>query len=274
MGAFPKITTTYPLVEHIIKSLKDFALRDIKKIGKEDTVLASFILCSCFIEQVSGFRYVKTGHKPFTDFVKEYLPSHYNPNKLRDDLRNKLVHNYSLGNSYSLVREKRELHLTMLGGRQIINIENFIEELDTAFTLYENDLNTKEVVRNNAFKWYKKHKIIGMNNHDFLSFKDAEKMVIENSSIIGEFSKDPSWGFYLKNILIVPSGSQFETMGKIVKYAVGNNCSNKDALIGLSIYEENAFDVYILGTDKEEVKGSELSFIKMTDYLEWCKAIS
>ncbi|HEY4877241.1 MAG TPA: hypothetical protein VIH86_16810 [Puia sp.] len=190
MAAFPKKNN--PKIEYIIKSLKDFALRDIKKIGIEDNVLASFILCSCFIEQVSGFRYARVSHRTgkgmFEDFVKEYLPN-YDPKKLREDLRNKLVHNYSLGDSYSLVRNSKELHLTKLGTRQIINIENFIEELENAFALYENDLNTKEDVRNNALKWYETFHIIGMNNHDFFPYVEAEKIVKENSSVVGGFSK-------------------------------------------------------------------------------------
>ena len=41
----------------------------------------------------------------FEDFVSEYMPSTYVPKQLREDLRNKLVHNYSLGDTYSLVEK-------------------------------------------------------------------------------------------------------------------------------------------------------------------------
>ena len=49
------------IIERIIKSLKDYALGDIRKsielTGENNMHIGSFILCSCFIGQVSAFYY-------------------------------------------------------------------------------------------------------------------------------------------------------------------------------------------------------------------------
>jgi hypothetical protein len=87
------------IIEQIIHSFTKFNLRDIEEINKyeKDYIIAEFILCSCLIDQLSGFRYNNgVVSKRYKQFVKEYLTK-YNPNKLYYDLRNKLVHNYSVG---------------------------------------------------------------------------------------------------------------------------------------------------------------------------------
>ncbi len=164
------ITIQDKIIDEIIFSLKNFALRDIKVISDQDTVLATFILCSCFIEQLSGFRYGKTNHKThkkmFEDFVNEYLPQ-YDPKKLREDLRNKLVHNYSLGLSYSLVQRHSELHLkpTNQNGHYL-NLENFIGDIDAAFDKFSQDLTNKSEAKANALKWYDTYQIIGLSRQN------------------------------------------------------------------------------------------------------------
>ena len=100
-----KIMNEDEIIDQIEFSLRNYDLRDIKLISKQDTVIASFILCSCFIEHLCTFRYGMTkvlNWEEFRNFVNEYL-NKYDHNKLRNDLRNKLVHNYSLGESYVLV---------------------------------------------------------------------------------------------------------------------------------------------------------------------------
>jgi len=151
--------------EQIIHSLRNYNLGDIKKIAQMDTVIASFTLCSCFVEQVSGFRYAKvkhkTGNEMFKSFVKDYM-SQYDPSKLRDDLRNRLVHNYSLGEKYSLTMGSNGYHLKAdKNGRLILNLENFINDIEGAFTKWTEELRTNSEVRNNALIWFSKFQIIG-----------------------------------------------------------------------------------------------------------------
>ena len=153
------------IIDQIIHSLKNYNLRDIKKIAQMDTVLASFTLCSCFIEQVSGFRYAKvkhkTGNEMFKSFVKDYL-NQYEPSKLREDLRNKLVHNYSLGETYSLTMRCIDCHLKPdKYGRLILNLENFIDDIEIAFEKWTNELRTNDEIRKNALTWFSKYEIIG-----------------------------------------------------------------------------------------------------------------
>ena len=47
------------IIEQIIHSFTKFNIRDIEEINnnKLDFTIAEFILCSCLIDQVSGFRY-------------------------------------------------------------------------------------------------------------------------------------------------------------------------------------------------------------------------
>ena len=153
------------IIDQIEHSLRNYNLRDIKKISQIDTVLASFTLCSCFIEQMSGFRYAnvkhKTGRIMFENFVRDYLGM-YDAEKLRNDLRNKLVHNYSLGDTYSLTMGAPNDHLQIdKYGRLILNLENFISDLENAFNSWISELRTDNEIRSNALIWYEQYKILG-----------------------------------------------------------------------------------------------------------------
>ena len=158
------------IISQIEHSLREYDLRDIKLISKQNTVIASFILCSCFIEHLCTFRYgmIKdVGRKEFGDFVKEYLIK-YDAEKLRTDLRNRLVHNYSLGESYVLVMGYPNLHLQDYGQNQkFLNLENFINDLEDAFEKYINELKANKTnLRDIAVAAYRKVKIIGLQNQN------------------------------------------------------------------------------------------------------------
>jgi hypothetical protein len=126
------------IIEQIINSFTNFNLRDIEEINKyvNDYTIAEFILCSCLIDQLSGFRYNsdKVG-KRYKEFVKEYLKK-YNPDELYNDLRNKLVHNYSVGSHYGLTRNAKHLHLKKVNGLLHLNLEDFILDLKSAIDKY------------------------------------------------------------------------------------------------------------------------------------------
>lgn len=149
-------------IDSIIHSFRNYNLRDIKEINSNvlDFTIAEFILCSCFIDQLSGFRYNKNGVKSrYVKFVKEYLRL-YNAEELYEDLRNKLVHNYSVGKYYQLTRKTPHLHLQRINGVNVLNLESFIKDIDKAFELYVTELHSDNSIRNNALEWYAKHKII------------------------------------------------------------------------------------------------------------------
>lgn len=150
------------IIDQIIFSFTSYNLRDIREINAftTDFTIAEFILCSCFIDQISGFRYnITSVGKRYRDFVKEYLPI-YDPDELYLDLRNKLVHNYSVGGYYGLTRNSPSNHLKMVNNKKCLNLENFISDLEIALNTYIMELGTNQQIRSNALQWYNTHKII------------------------------------------------------------------------------------------------------------------
>jgi hypothetical protein len=122
------------IIGDIKNALYDGAFSDIKKALSGNSKIGAFILASCFIDYMAGFVCGREAtRKDYKDFVSHYLPSIYNPSKLYKDLRCKLVHNYSEGGFYWLKYDKPELHGQTESGRTIINLENFINELENAF---------------------------------------------------------------------------------------------------------------------------------------------
>jgi hypothetical protein len=151
------------IIDQIIHSFLEYNLRDIQEIynNEMEFTIAEFILCSCLIDQISGFRYNsdKVG-KRYKQFVKEYLPR-YNSDELYDDLRNKLVHNYSIGSHYRLTRKAMHLHLENVDGNIYLNLSDFIADIRGALDQYFFQLKNDKEIRQNALSWYKQHNIIG-----------------------------------------------------------------------------------------------------------------
>ena len=119
------------------RSLHDMAFLDIKRASDGKSKMGAFILASCFIEYLAGFRYGKetTGHD-YKNFVRNYM-DYYSPDKLYKDLRCKLVHNYSEGGSYTFVDDRRDLHFKKTQDKkQILNLENFISDIEAALHTY------------------------------------------------------------------------------------------------------------------------------------------
>jgi len=151
------------IINQIISSFLDYNLRDISEIynNEKEFTIAEFILCSCLIDQISGFRYNnKEVGKRYKQFVEEYLPR-YNSDELYDDLRNKLVHNYSIGIHYRLINKATHLHLQNVDGNIYLNLSDFIADIRGALDKYFLQLKNDKEIRQNAISWYKKHKIIG-----------------------------------------------------------------------------------------------------------------
>jgi hypothetical protein len=152
-------------------SFRNFALRDIilLKDFKPPVPLAVFILCSCFIDQVSGFRYNRDSPKSrFIEFVNEYMPA-YDSKSLVEDLRNKLVHNYSVGaEKYVLTGELEVFHLKSIipGSPITLSLPIFIKDLQDAFESYISDLKSNPQVKDNCISWYNENRIFTLQQYD------------------------------------------------------------------------------------------------------------
>ncbi len=154
-------------ISDLKKSLYEMAFLDIERASKGNAKMGAFILSSCFIDYLAGFRYGKaTTSKEYIKFTKKYFSKKYNAKKLYTDLRCKLVHNYSEGGSYLFVHEKPELHQTIpkTDPRTLINLENFISELKQALDKYFSELETDENIFKLAVNRYYKIGVIGLIN--------------------------------------------------------------------------------------------------------------
>jgi hypothetical protein len=121
------------IVDHIKNALRDMALMDIKRASSGNSKIGAFILASCFIDYMAGFAFGrKTTKHEYEAFVSHYLPPIYNPSKIYKDLRCGLVHNYSEGGSYWFVDNKPQLHGQIVNGRIIVNLKNFVDDLEKA----------------------------------------------------------------------------------------------------------------------------------------------
>ena len=141
------------VIVDIIKAFGTYALGDIKWTAKKKP-LASFILCACFIDQVSS--YVYQGGGKFTDFVEKFMPQ-YKGMELYKDLRNGLVHNYSTKGYYRLSYNKPRKGKTIRQNLRMINLYKFIEDIESAFEDVKIELNKKGTVRDSAINWDRKH---------------------------------------------------------------------------------------------------------------------
>jgi hypothetical protein len=154
--------TDAQIIDQIIHSFTQYNLRDITEINNNqlDFTIAEFILCSCLIDQISGFRYnTDKVSKRYKEFVQEYLPM-YNSDDLYDDLRNKLVHNYSIGSRYRLIRNSMQLHLQEMDGFIYLNLENFIADLRNALNKYFHELKNDAKIKQKALSQFARYRIL------------------------------------------------------------------------------------------------------------------
>ena len=161
-------------IERIIHSLKNHALADIK--GNADKPIAGFILAACFIDQISGFLYNTDAIKSrFNRFVKDYMPK-YNSIQLYESLRNKLVHNYSIGGFYRITSDQKILHEANYSENlNIINLWVFIEDLESAFEKVCQKFRSIGQARTNALEWFAKgNQGISSITLNFISCNEAE----------------------------------------------------------------------------------------------------
>jgi hypothetical protein len=151
------------IIEQIKHSLYS-ALADIKRGFEGGSVIGSFMLGSCFIDAMAGFKYGQDGRlklgKVYREFVGEYLKD-YDKVALYYDLRCQLLHNYSEGGSYEFTYRNPEKHLQFHDGkRKFINLENFIRDLELAMVKLFTELDESASTRNNALKRFEKYGLL------------------------------------------------------------------------------------------------------------------
>jgi hypothetical protein len=131
-------------IKAIIESLRDNALEDIKRASQGGAKMGAFILSSCLIDAIAGFmKGCDTEKDDYKCVVSKYMPD-YNVDDIYKDLRCKLVHSYSEGGSYSFTDNNPSLHLTKQeDGKTIVNLENFVSEIEDALTHYSAELLNK-----------------------------------------------------------------------------------------------------------------------------------
>jgi hypothetical protein len=125
------------------------AFEDIKKASiYGEAKLAGFILGACFIDAMAGFfagvdRQTSkfNSGKRFKDFVKQYLPTKYDSEKLWEDLRCGLVHSYAEGGTYTFIHGNKDKHFEKLSsGKVLLNLEDFCDDLYQAYNNFRSDI--------------------------------------------------------------------------------------------------------------------------------------
>jgi hypothetical protein len=116
---------------------------------KANQVRESFILVHCAILSLSGFNSGSrdTTGATYRKFIADFFPMGYDPDKLWRDLRNHLIHAYTITRSYVLAHKHPEKHLSVeknikseLTGiptdLTYLNFENFLDEFEKSAISY------------------------------------------------------------------------------------------------------------------------------------------
>lgn len=147
--------------------LIDMAWGDISKASAGGSKMGAFILCSCYIDYLAGFRFGReTTRKDYKHFIEMYLKS-YDPDKMYHDMRCGIVHNYSEGGSYAFVYSLADLHLYRPGGfgKITLNLENFMTDIENATKNYFEELEGSEVLLTLAAKRMAQISILQAQDH-------------------------------------------------------------------------------------------------------------
>jgi hypothetical protein len=155
------------IIEKIVHSLTDYAFGDILKSREQEMIIASFILCFCFIGSLSSNRYyadpkLKNDGLKFQEFMRNYFNHKYFAiaQELYEYARSKLIHNYSTNGRFLLADTGADLHLTTIDKNIFLNIDSFIFDLSQAFNMYLNELGADENIQKKALAHYRKYRIL------------------------------------------------------------------------------------------------------------------
>lgn len=104
--------------------------------------------------------------KRYKAFVRKYLSS-YNPDDFWKHVRSRLVHNYSVGGDYGFTHKESDgKHFQKVpheNGKTltVLNLENFLNDIEIAANLYLRDLKCNTVLQNLALQRRKSLGIMG-----------------------------------------------------------------------------------------------------------------
>ncbi len=155
------------LIQQMRTSLIDMAFGDINRASNGGAKMGAFILCSCYIDYLAGFRFGRqTTGRDYKEFINLYLKG-YDPETVYHDLRCGIVHNYSEGGSYTFMHAHPDLHFYRPGGmgKISLNLENFISDLETATNLYFEELGASDELLNLALQRKKLKSILIEQDH-------------------------------------------------------------------------------------------------------------
>jgi len=129
---------------------------------KANKVRESFILVHCAILSLSGFYSGSndTNGATYRKYVADFFPKGYDPDNLWKDLRNHLIHAYTITRTYVLAHKHPERHLAVARNVKseltgisadltFLNFENFLDDFEKSAKSYfkkaklEPDLLTK-----------------------------------------------------------------------------------------------------------------------------------
>ena len=196
-------------IEDIITALETYALGDIKYNiygiddceKKEPKPIAAFILSSCLIDQAAAFAYnpdIGENEQSYKRFIREFMPVYYQPLNLYTDLRNLLIHGYSVGEYISLTLETE---LSPIDERNIsaihISVNRLYEDLKGAIKKLKEKLLSDTDIRKAALEKFDKNPPLIEAKHGFLRYtrKGADYLVnLYKEQLIGKYmNENPAW---------------------------------------------------------------------------------
>ncbi len=233
------------IIEDILKAFGIYALGDIRH--NADRTISCFILCSCFIDQLAGYRYNSKHNGRFEKFIKEYLPQ-YGSLRLYDTLRNKIVHNYSVENAYKLTSDHNYIeNATGAKNLDVLCTHTFIRELEQVFNKIEIEFKQEGESRKNAILRNIDYPILTHQIYNIMDYTNEEADFLigyYSPLMIGKYLDDS------KQLKVVEIVKKSETGGKSYMVAA---LSNKMETVFQFFREISLAAKYFNMEDPEEV---------------------
>jgi hypothetical protein len=161
----------------VLFPIQDYAFGDIEFLlenPEKQKPIAALILCSCLIDQMAGVVYsTESVKKRYQDFIEKYLPQ-YNDMDLFENLRNKLVHNYSVGAHIKLATEIDFLEIDGLTDTNIVTAKKLLRDLKLAFNQVMIDVAQKGQSRTNALQKFMDFPPFGYYQVEFSAFDEVK----------------------------------------------------------------------------------------------------
>lgn len=154
--------------------IKDWTVGDIRrasrikksgKTGRNGSLIGAYMLWCCAVDYFGGLLIGPNSETPdrIKAFVNQYLKKYgnYNHEKVYE-LRWSLLHYYT-PRGYSILAQEEEeisLHLKKTNLGDSIHLGSAISDLEKAVKDFEEDIKIRPSMRDTAFEYYKKHKVI------------------------------------------------------------------------------------------------------------------